>query len=80
VFLHLCYHGVTTNIIRRLVRSTALAPLCVDTTILSTVRQIAYDAAHEALNFATNLRSDDLEAFWYFGESSLCALQLSARY
>ncbi|KAL1888429.1 hypothetical protein Sste5346_009546 [Sporothrix stenoceras] len=72
--IHFCYYGVVINLFRRLVRSTALAPLCSDPAVLSSIRQQAIQAAHEATHFVTSLRLDQLEAFWYFPSPYMFAL------
>lgn len=66
-YLHLAYFGVTTLLLRRLVRSTALAPLCLDMSVLNAVRQYAYDTAQKATALVASLRPEHLDAFWYFG-------------
>lgn len=56
------------TLLRRLIRSTVLPPLCSNDTILSEIRQIALQTAQSTLSFVKNLRADQLEAFWYFSE------------
>ncbi|KAI1265961.1 hypothetical protein F5Y18DRAFT_426473 [Xylariaceae sp. FL1019] len=73
-YVYLCYYGLAINISRRLVRSTALAPLCSDPAILFTIRQQASQIAVEATNFVSSLRLDQLESFWYFPSPYLFAL------
>ncbi|KAL1632846.1 hypothetical protein SLS56_003336 [Neofusicoccum ribis] len=65
-YLHLAYFGVTTLLLRRLVRSTALAPLCLDISVLNAVRQYAYDTAQKATALVASLRPEHLDSFWYF--------------
>lgn len=64
--LHLAYFGVKINILRRLVRSTALAPLCLDVPVLSSIRQQAHETAQQATTLVSALRLEHLDAFWYF--------------
>jgi hypothetical protein len=66
--VHLCYWGVVINLLRRLVRSAALKPFCLDPSNLSIIRQQATQTAHEATSFVISLRLDQLESFWYFRE------------
>lgn len=73
-YLHFSYYGVVMTILRRLVRSTALAPRCADDRVLSDIRQLALQTAQNATSFVTNLRSDHLEAFWYFTSPYLFSL------
>ncbi|KAI1863196.1 uncharacterized protein JN550_009722 [Neoarthrinium moseri] len=65
-YLHFSFYGVMMALLRRLIRSTALPPRCADDAILSNIRQTALQTAQNAISFARNLRSDQLEAFWYF--------------
>lgn len=57
------------TLLRRLIRSTVLPPLCSDNNVLSEIRQIALQTAQGTLSFVKNLRADQLEAFWYFSKS-----------
>ena len=59
---------------RRLIRSTALAPPCLDDYVLSAIRQLALQTAQDAIRFVMNLRPDHLEAFWYFTSPYLFSL------
>lgn len=65
-YLHLAFHAVKISLLRRLIRSTALAPLCLDVNVLSEVRRLASQAGSEAVTFVSQLRADHLEAFWFF--------------
>lgn len=67
--LHIVYHGLMITILRRIIRSTALAPLCRDATILNNTRKLASEATHAATSFVLKLRPDNLEAFWFFCKS-----------
>lgn len=67
--LHLAYHGLMITILRRIIRSTALAPLCRDVNILNNTRKLASEATHAATSFVLKLRPDNLEAFWFFCKS-----------
>ncbi|KAI5285512.1 hypothetical protein KEM55_000632 [Ascosphaera atra] len=49
--LHLCYHSVTMTIWRRVIRSTALEPLCSDVEVLNGARKAAAEAATNAITF-----------------------------
>lgn len=73
-YLHFSYYGVAMTLLRRLIRSTALPPRCSDDRVLSDIRQIALQTAQSAINFVTNLRPDQLEAFWYFTSPYLFSL------
>lgn len=73
-YLHFSYYGVMMALLRRLIRSTALPPLCSDDRVLSDIRQIALQTAQNAINFVTSLRPDHLEAFWYFTSPYLFSL------
>ncbi|KPM36605.1 hypothetical protein AK830_g9947, partial [Neonectria ditissima] len=73
-YLHFSYYGVAMTLLRRLIRSTALPPRCTDDRVLSDIRQIALQTAQSAISFATNLRPDHLEAFWYFTSPYLFSL------
>jgi hypothetical protein len=64
--LHLAYYAARISILRRLVRSTALAPLCVDIEALGAIRQQAHDTAQHAIELVASLRLEHLEAFWFF--------------
>ncbi|KAJ4304611.1 hypothetical protein N0V90_000137 [Kalmusia sp. IMI 367209] len=64
--IHLAYFGVKINVLRRLVRSTALAPLCLDIQVLSTIRAQAHETAQQATSFVASLRLEHLDSFWYF--------------
>ncbi|KAI5803183.1 fungal-specific transcription factor domain-containing protein [Geopyxis carbonaria] len=65
-YLHLHYYAACITLHRRITRSTALAPLCNDTTVLITSRDSARRTAESAVRFVSTLRADHLEAFWYF--------------
>ena len=65
-YLHFSYYGVMITLLRRLIRSTVLPPLCTDDNVLSEIRQVALQTAQSTLSFVKNLRADQLEAFWYF--------------
>ena len=73
-YLHFSYYGVVMALLRRLIRSTAVAPRCSDYAVLADIRQIALETAQNAMSFVTNLRPDQLEAFWYFTSPYLFAL------
>ena len=73
-YLHFSYYGVVITLLRRLIRSTALPPRCVDETVLSSIRQTALHTAQNAIAFVTSLRPDQLEAFWYFTTPYLFSL------
>jgi hypothetical protein len=66
-YLHLSFFTVKITLLRRLTRSTALEPLCLEVDILTHTRQLAHETAQEAITFVSGLRPDHLEAFWYFG-------------
>jgi hypothetical protein len=68
-FLHLSYHGLVLTLLRRVIRSTALAPLCSDVAVLNQSRKLASESAQDAISFVLMLRPDHLEAFWFFGMS-----------
>jgi len=70
-YLHLSFFTVKITLLRRLIRSTALEPLCVDLDILTHTRQLAHETAQAAISFVSSLRPDHLEAFWYFGQWTL---------
>jgi hypothetical protein len=72
--LHLSYYGVLMAIHRRLIRSTALPPRCLDDSLLLTVRQLALQTAQCVIGLVIALRPDQLEAFWYFSKSILPAI------
>lgn len=72
--IHLAYYGVKINILRRLVRSTALAPLCLDIPMLGSIRQQAHETAQRATSFVESLRLEHLDAFWYFAAPYLFSL------
>lgn len=72
-YLHFSYYGVLINLLRRLIRSTALPPSCPESQVLLDLRQLALQTAQSAISFVMQLRSDQLEAFWYFSESKLCS-------
>lgn len=65
-YLHLSYYGAVVSLLRRLIRSTALAPICTDIFVLNQTRQLAHETAAAAMKFVSSLRADQLEAFWYF--------------
>ena len=73
-YLHFSYYGVLMNLLRRLIRSTALPPRCVDDGVLTEIRQISLHTAQSAIAFVTSLRPDQLEAFWYFTSPYLFSL------
>ncbi|KAF2503184.1 hypothetical protein BU16DRAFT_588778 [Lophium mytilinum] len=73
-YLYFSYHGLMITLLRRLVRSTALAPLCTDQIVVGNIRQLAFDTAVEAMTFVSTLRPDHLEAFWYFTSPFLFSL------
>ncbi|KXJ93775.1 fungal-specific transcription factor domain-domain-containing protein [Microdochium bolleyi] len=62
--LHLSYYGVAMTLLRRLIRSTALSPVCSDLAVLSDIRQRALQTAQGAIRLVSQLRSDHLEGFW----------------
>ncbi|KAF5860916.1 hypothetical protein ETB97_000895 [Aspergillus alliaceus] len=64
--LHLSYHSLVLTLLRRIIRSTALAPLCSDVAVLNDTRRLASDSAEAAMAFVRTLRPDHLEAFWFF--------------
>ncbi|KAF2653313.1 hypothetical protein K491DRAFT_603127 [Lophiostoma macrostomum CBS 122681] len=64
--VHLAFYAVKISILRRLVRSTALAPLCTDVDVLNTIRQQAHETAQQAIVLVASLRLEHLDAFWYF--------------
>lgn len=66
-YLSLAFFTVKITILRRLIRSTALEPLCLDVDILTHTRTLAHETAQDAITFVSRLRPDHLEAFWYFG-------------
>ncbi|KAG9257374.1 fungal-specific transcription factor domain-containing protein [Emericellopsis atlantica] len=72
--LHFSYYGVVMAILRRLVRSTALPPRCLDHAVLGEIRQISLETAQCAIAFVTSLRPDHIEAFWYFTSPYLYSL------
>lgn len=47
-------------------RSTALAPLCVDVDVLSAARHLAHDTTQQAVQLVASLSLEHLEAFWFF--------------
>lgn len=64
-------------------RSTALAPLCLDIPVLSFIRQQAHETAQQATSLVASLRLEHLDAFWYFASpycfsviGSFCTLLL----
>lgn len=63
--IHFAYYGLQITILRRLVRSTTLAPLCQDADILAAIRQMARRMAEHTMTLIENLRPDQTEAFWY---------------
>ncbi|KFY66524.1 hypothetical protein V496_02028 [Pseudogymnoascus sp. VKM F-4515 (FW-2607)] len=65
-YLSLAFFTVKITILRRLIRSTALEPLCLDVDILTHTRTLAHETAQDAITFVSRLRPDHLEAFWYF--------------
>jgi len=65
-YLHLSCYSIEISILRRIIRSTALEPLCCDAGILAHSRQMAHSTAQAAMSFVAALRPDHLEAFWYF--------------
>ncbi|GAO46705.1 hypothetical protein SAICODRAFT_33149 [Saitoella complicata NRRL Y-17804] len=65
-YLHLSYFGTRMTLLRRIIRSTALPPVCRDTRVLTESRDLARRTADAAIDFVVNLRADHLEAFWYF--------------
>ncbi|KAB8255947.1 fungal-specific transcription factor domain-containing protein [Aspergillus pseudonomiae] len=60
----LCANVLT--LMRRIIRSTALAPLCSHVGVLNDTRKLASDSAEAAMAFVRTLRPDHLEAFWFF--------------
>ncbi|KAE8150771.1 fungal-specific transcription factor domain-containing protein [Aspergillus avenaceus] len=64
--LHLSYHSLILTLLRRVIRSPALVPVCPDAVILNTTRKLANDSAEAAITFVRSLRPDHLEAFWFF--------------
>ncbi|KAL5387958.1 hypothetical protein DPSP01_003356 [Paraphaeosphaeria sporulosa] len=64
--IHLAYYGVKINVLRRLVRSTALAPLCLDMAALTAIRVQAHETAQQATSLVASLRLEHLDGFWYF--------------
>ncbi|KAL1600491.1 hypothetical protein SLS60_006877 [Paraconiothyrium brasiliense] len=64
--IHLAYYGVKINVLRRLVRSTALAPLCLDIPALTAIRVHAHETAQQATSFVASLRLEHLDSFWHF--------------
>ncbi|KAF2645506.1 hypothetical protein P280DRAFT_389599 [Massarina eburnea CBS 473.64] len=81
--IHLAYCTAKINILRRLVRSTALAPLCLDISVLSSIRHQAHETAKEAVATVASLRLEHLDAFWCFASpyyfsiiGSFCTLLL----
>lgn len=73
-YLHFSYYGVVMALLRRLIRSTALPPRCLDHAVLGNVRQVALETAQSAISFVKSLRPDHLEAFWYFTSPYLFSL------
>ncbi len=73
-YLHLSYYGTVISLLRRLIRSTALAPICTDIFVLSQTRQLAHQTAASAMKFVSSLRADQLEAFWYFNSPFVFSL------
>lgn len=69
-YLHFSYYGVMMALLRRLIRSTALPPRCANDQILAEIRQLALHVSQSAIAFVKGLRPDQLEAFWYFSEST----------
>ncbi|KAH3955528.1 hypothetical protein HBH53_000180 [Parastagonospora nodorum] len=64
--IHLAFYAAKISILRRLVRSTALAPLCIDVDVLSAIRQLAHATTQQAIELVASLRLEHLEAFWFF--------------
>lgn len=64
--IHLAYYRVNINVLRRLVRSNALAPLCLDIAALTAIRVQAHETAQQATALVASLRLEHLDSFWYF--------------
>ncbi|CAI6337818.1 unnamed protein product [Periconia digitata] len=64
--VHFAYYAVKVSTLRRLVRSTALAPLCIDVDLLHSIRQQAHATAQQAITLVATLRLEHLDAFWFF--------------
>ncbi|KAE8411829.1 hypothetical protein BDV36DRAFT_75284 [Aspergillus pseudocaelatus] len=73
-FLHLSYHSLVLTLMRRIIRSTALAPLCSHVAVLNDTRKLASDSAEAAMAFVRTLRPDHLEAFWFFASGFIFSL------
>lgn len=73
-YLHLSYYGTVMSLLRRLIRSTALTPICTDIFVLSQTRQVAHQTAASAMKLVSSLRADQLEAFWYFNSPFVFSL------
>lgn len=72
--LHLSYYGVVMALLRRLIRSTALAPRCMDDSVIAAIRQLGLQTSQSAIDVVANLRHDQMEAFWYFTSPYLFSL------
>lgn len=59
------------NVLRRLVRSTALGVRCDNDEILASIRQLGLATVQAATRFVNDLRPDHLESFWYFSTDCL---------
>ncbi|KAJ9639166.1 hypothetical protein H2204_003776 [Knufia peltigerae] len=73
-YLHLAYHGVMMNLVRRLVRSAALPPRTQNNEVLSEIRKVGFEVAQAAMKLVTSLRPDHLEAFWFSASSYIFSL------
>ena len=73
-FLHLSYHSLVLTLLRRIIRSTALAPLCSHVAVLNDTRKLASNSAEAAMAFVRSLRPDHLEAFWFFCKACLVSI------
>jgi hypothetical protein len=62
-YLQLSFFIVKITLSYRLIRPTALEPLCLDVGILTYTRQMAHVTAQEIIAYVSSLRPDHLEAF-----------------
>lgn len=62
-YLHLSFFTVKITLSYRLIRPTALEPLCLGVGILTYTRQMAHETAEAIIAFVSSLRPDHLEAF-----------------
>ncbi|KAI1626679.1 fungal-specific transcription factor domain-containing protein [Exophiala viscosa] len=72
--LHFSYYGTMINVLRRLVRSTALGARCDNNEVLASIRQLGLATVQAATKFVNDLRPDHLESFWYFTSPYLFSL------